>query len=276
MEKKTVVITGSSSGFGFLTALAFAQQDFHVIATMRNITKSEALLAQAKASRCSDNIQILPLDITDSESIVNFVGSLTKVDILVNNAGFALAGCSEDISINEFKCQLETNFFGTVAITNAILPLMRNQRSGRIINVSSISGVVGFPGLSPYVASKHAIEGWSECLRLEMVRFGVWVSLIEPGSYKTNIWSGGTQVAQNAQSPESAYYSFYQNIEAYALKNQDSMGEPDEVAGKIVKIATVKQPRLRYPIGKGISLFIFLKRILPWNWWQAMVLKTFR
>ena len=276
MEKKIVVITGSSSGFGFLTALAFAQQGFHVIATMRNITKSEELLAQAKAFRCSDNIQILPLDITDSESIVNFVGSLTKVNILVNNAGFALAGFSEDTSVNEFKCQLETNFFGTVAITNAILPLMRRQKSGRIINVSSISGVVGFPGLSSYVASKHALEGWSECLRLETARFGIWVSLIEPGSYKTNIWSGGTQIAQKAQSTESAYYNFYKDIEAYALKNQDSMGEPDEVAGKIVKIAAAEKPKLRYPIGKGISLFIFLKRILPWSWWQALVLRTFK
>ena len=118
-----------------------------------------------------------------------------KVDVLINNAGYAGAGFVEEVSMEEYRKQFETNVFGVLAVTKAFLPLMRKQGQGCIINISSISGKVAFPGLSPYIASKHAIEGWSESLRLEMQPFGVKVVLIEPGSYKTNIWSTGKQVA---------------------------------------------------------------------------------
>lgn len=276
MKNKVVVITGCSSGFGLLTALSFAKKGAKVIATMRDPAKSEPLLQRAQEFSCRDNIQVSPLDVTCPISIDEFTRLLTRVDVLVNNAGFACAGFSEDTSVAEYKKQLDTNFFGAIAVTNALLPLMREQQSGRIINVSSISGLIGFPGLSAYVASKHALEGWSECLRLELAGYGIKVSLIEPASYKTNIWTTGAMVAEKAQSPHSAYHDFYEKVQQHALDNQSTMGDPVKVAEKIVEIAQAKNPRLRYPVGKGIGVFILLKRILPWHWWQSLLLKTFK
>jgi NAD(P)-dependent dehydrogenase (short-subunit alcohol dehydrogenase family) len=276
MEKKTVVISGTSSGFGLLTSLAFAKQGYHVIATMRDTSKRQNLERQAQACHCLHNIEIVPLDVTDAEQVAQFALNYTDIDVLVNNAGFALAGFSEDTELHEYKTQFETNFFAAVALTNALLPNMRRRQSGRIINVSSISGVMGFPGLSPYVASKHALEGWSECLRLEVASHGIWVSLIEPGSFQTNIWTSGTKVAEKTQSPASPYYSDYLKIQRHAATNQSKMGQPSDVADKIVYIANAKRPKLRYPIGDGISLMILLKRILPWRTWQWLLAKAIK
>ena len=274
--QKTVVITGASSGFGLLTALAFARQNFHVIASMRDPAKQGDLLTLAHAQQCLHNIKIARLDITCEASIQQFAQGLTQVDILVNNAGFAYAGFVEDCAVEAYQKQFATNFFGVIAITQAVLPLMLRQKSGRIINVSSISGIIGFPGISAYVASKHALEGWSECLRLELATENIHVSLIEPGSYQTNIWSSGTRVVDEEHVNRSRHQSFYASYEDFISKNLAKMGNPTDVADKIVSIAQTRKPRLRYPIGKGVRLMIAIKSILPWNIWQRCILKAFK
>ena len=175
-----------------LMCLELARCGFHVIATMRDMNKAKMLMNIAKEKNLSNYISSHPLDVTSSQSVnefQTFLQELNSVDVLVNNAGIAVGGFCEELAVEDYRKQFETNFFGVIRITQAVLPFMRGQQHGRIINMSSISGKIGFPGLSPYTASKHALEGFSESLRLEVKPFGIDVVLIEPGSYKTNIWS---------------------------------------------------------------------------------------
>ena len=165
----------------------------------------------------------------------------------------------------EYRKQFETNVFGVIAVTKAVLPFMRKQEQGKVITVSSISGKMAFPGLSPYVASKHAIEGWSECLRLEMKPFGIDVVLIEPGSFKTSIWSIGQQVSELSLQPVSPYYEYMKKIEDYLRLEEGNHGDPQDVATKIASISIVKKnPTLRFPIGRGVNFTLFIRSLLPW------------
>ncbi|MFS0822242.1 oxidoreductase [Bacillus sp. 1P02SD] len=277
MDKPIVIITGASSGFGLLSSIEFLKKGFFVVATMRNLQKKENILRQLNNPNLEKNLQFCRLDVTDADSLHTFQTTLQKlgrVDVLLNNAGFATGGFAEEISISEYKAQFETNFFGLIEVTKLVLPFMRNQRVGKIINLSSISGQIGFPAISPYVASKYALEGWSESLQLEVRPFGIDVALIEPGSFQTNIWSSGKKVAEKSMLPTSPYQELMKKIEARLEKNQASYGDPLEVATFIVRLATKPSlTRLRYPVGKGTRLTIFLKNTLPWKLWERIVLK---
>ncbi|PGZ96126.1 short-chain dehydrogenase [Bacillus pseudomycoides] len=279
MTEKIAIITGSSSGFGLLTSLEFAKNGYLVIATMRNVEKQTELIEKATSLHIEQNIKIHPLDVTSKESIgkfTAFINNLRRVDILINNAGYASGGFAEEIPIEEYRKQFETNVFGAIAVTQAILPIMRRQKRGKIINVSSISGKMGFPGLSPYVASKYALEGWSESLRLEVKPFGIDVSLIEPGSYNTNIWEIGQKLAEATSESDSPYKEYMKKIEQHILNGSETLGNPKDVAEKIVAIAESQHLTLRYPIGKGVKLMILLKNLLPWKWWEFLVLSRFK
>jgi NAD(P)-dependent dehydrogenase (short-subunit alcohol dehydrogenase family) len=258
------------------TSIELARKGFTVIAAMRNSRKSSSLLEEASKHGVEAQIIILELDVTSENSILAFqkqvLDKFGRVDVLINNAGYAGAGFVEEISMEEYRKQFETNVFGVIAVTKAFLPVMRKQKYGCIINVSSISGKVAFPGLSPYIASKHAIEGWSESLRLEMQPFGVKVVLIEPGSYKTNIWSSGKQVAVKSFEPDSPYQDYMKSIERYIAEGESSFGEPLEVARKIAEIAEMQKPDMRYPIGSGVKTSIFLKNFLPWRLWEKIII----
>ncbi|MBF7155461.1 short-chain dehydrogenase [Bacillus anthracis] len=279
MNKKIAVITGASSGFGLLTTLELAKKDFLVIATMRNLNKQEDLISQATKLNLQQNITVQQLDVTDQNSIHNFqlyIKEINRVDLLINNAGYATGGFVEEIPVEEYRKQFETNLFGSISITQLVLPYMREQKSGKIINISSISGQVGFPGLSPYVSSKYALEGWSESLRLEVKPFGIDVALVEPGSYNTNIWEVGKQLATNQSYTTSPYKEYMDKIQKHMNSGSDTFGNPIDVANKIVEIAESKRTNLRYPIGKGVKFMIFAKKILPWRLWEYLVLKTFK
>ncbi|MGN4422633.1 oxidoreductase [Bacillus cereus group sp. MYBK30-1] len=278
MNKKIAVITGASSGFGLLTTLELAKKDYFVIATMRNLDKQINLITQATALNLHDNIKVQQLDVTEQNSIHNFqlfLEEMNRVDILINNAGYANGGFVEEIPTEEYRKQFETNLFGAISITQLVLPYMRKQKSGKIINVSSISGQVGFPGLSPYVSSKYALEGWSESLRLEVKPFGIDVALIEPGSYNTNIWEVGKQLVENKSDTPSPYKEYMDKIQKHINSGSDTLGNPIDVANKIVEIAEAKHTTLRYPIGKGVKFIIFAKKILPWRLWEFLVLRSF-
>lgn len=273
MNKPIAIVTGSSSGFGLLTTLELAKSGFHVIATMRNPEKSSTLISEANQLHLQSNITIHQLDVTSQDSI-NQIDKLMetfgRIDVLVNNAGYAAAGFIEELPMEEYRKQFETNVFGVMAVTKAVLPTMRKQRQGKIINLSSISGVVAFPGMSPYVASKHALEGWSECLRLEMKPFGVDVILVEPGSYKTNIWSTGKQITRTQL--DSPYHSLMEGMENYIQLGAEKFGDPREVAEIIANIAKMQKPSLRFPMGKGVKTTIFLKNLIPWSRWESILL----
>ncbi|KAB2459875.1 SDR family oxidoreductase [Bacillus sp. CH126_4D] len=279
MNKKIAIITGASSGFGLLTTLELAKKEYLVIATMRNLEKQGNLISQATQLNLQQNITVQQLDVTDQNSIHNFqlyIKEINRVDLLINNAGYATGGFVEEIPVEEYRKQLETNLFGAISITQLVLPYMREQKSGKIINISSISGQVGFPGLSPYVSSKYALEGWSESLRLEVQPFGIDVALIEPGSYNTNIWEVGKQLATNQSDTSSPYKEYMGKIQKHINSGSDTFGNPIDVANKIVKIAESKRTNLRYPIGKGVNFMIFAKKILPWRLWEYLVLRTFK
>ncbi|BAR84045.1 MULTISPECIES: oxidoreductase [Bacillus cereus group] len=279
MNKKIAIITGASSGFGLLTTLELAKKDYLVIATMRNLEKQGTLLSQVTQLNLQHNIKVQQLDVTDQNSIHNFqlfLKEINRIDLLINNAGYANGGFVEEIQVDEYRKQFETNLFGAISITQLVLPYMRKQRSGKIINISSISGQVGFPGLSPYVSSKYALEGWSESLRLELKAFGIDVALIEPGSYNTNIWEVGKQLATNQSDTTSPYKEYMDKIQKHINSGSDTFGNPIDVAKKVVDIAEAKRTTLRYPIGKGVKFMILARKILPWRLWEYLVLRSFK
>ena len=178
---KTALITGASSGFGRLTALTLARRGWQVLATMRDLSRQDSLLDAARAAKVADRIKVLPLDVTNYAQIRELATTLMNqqrpLDAIVNNAGFALAGFAADVSDAELRNQFDTNFFAHAEVTRAFLPLLRRQGFGHLVYISSISGEVGFPGVSSYVASKHALEGWAESLRLELKPLGIQVDI---------------------------------------------------------------------------------------------------
>ncbi len=276
MNHKIAVVTGANSGFGFLSTLGLAQLGYKVIASMRDPQKGSALLQRAEELKVGHWVEIHPLDVTSEASIKEFSTSLNdlgSVHILLNNAGFAGAGFAEEVTIDEFREQFETNVFGVMRMTQIVLPYMRNQGEGKIINMSSISGRFGFPGLSPYVSSKHALEGYSESLRLELKPFGISVHLIEPGSYQTNIWTSGKKVSPLSMQKNSPYFRYMEAINTEIQAGEDALGDPREVASIVCEIAQNKKKTFRIPIGKGVRLTLLLKTILPWSTLENIILK---
>jgi NAD(P)-dependent dehydrogenase (short-subunit alcohol dehydrogenase family) len=274
MKRNTAIVTGTSSGFGMLCAVELAKAGYKVISTVRSIDKAENLLRLADQHNVSDLIQLHTLDVTSEESVLSFSEYLSKfpsVDVLVNNAGFALGGFCEELSIEEYRLQFETNVFGVIAVTQSVLPIMRKNRTGRIINMSSISGKFGFPGLSPYTASKHALEGFSESLRLELKPFGIDVVLIEPGSYQTNIWSSINNTTINSNSP---YHFYMESLLSEIESGKAGHGNPFDVARLVAEIASKKRtPKLRYPVGKGVKMSLVMKSLVPWKFLESVILK---
>ncbi|UQZ37667.1 short-chain dehydrogenase [Paenibacillus sp. PK3_47] len=270
---RTALVTGTSSGFGLLTAVTLAGKGYQVIATMRDLSRKNELLSQAEQAGVHKQIHLMTMDVTDSVSVQSAVASITeaygRIDVLVNNAGFAVGGFIEEVSMEEWRRQMETNFFGLVAVTKAVLPVMREQREGLIINVSSVSGLSGFPGYGPYAASKWAVEGFSESLRQEMSPFGVRVVLVEPGSFRTPIWEkgiGGIQV--NEASP---YKEKLEEVLRYSRRTAETAPDPRQVADLIGRITAISAPKLRYPVGKGSRMLMIGKALLPWKMLERII-----
>ena len=190
MEKQenTAVVTGSSTGIGFETSLLLARSGFYTYATMRDTNKRQII--EKIANKENLPLEVLCLNVDNCQSVKKTIQKILdkskQIDILVNNAGYGLFGALEDISIGAIKKQFETNLFGAVRTIKEILPIMRKQRNGIIINVSSISGIVGFPAQSVYVSTKFALEGLSEAISYELEQYGIKVILIEPGVINTN------------------------------------------------------------------------------------------
>jgi NAD(P)-dependent dehydrogenase (short-subunit alcohol dehydrogenase family) len=276
VNRKIAIVTGANSGFGLLSSIELAECGYKVLATMRDLSKSGELMDSAKDKGVEALIIPLPLDVTSAVSIQNFKSDLTQgydsIDLLLNNAGFAIGGFAEEVDLKEYREQFETNVFGVMAVTQVVLPFMRKQRKGKIINMGSISGRFGFPGLSPYVSSKHALEGYSESLRLELKPFGIEVFLIEPGTYQTNIWTTGMKVASGSLIKESPYHTYMEKIQSEMEAGQSSLGNPAEIAAIVGAIGTGKISRFRIPAGKGTRFAILLKSILPWSIIEKIVL----
>ncbi|KZE44612.1 short-chain dehydrogenase [Brevibacillus parabrevis] len=276
MKKRPIaLITGSSSGFGMHASVALVKAGFYVIASMRDPQKRGPLDKLANLHIATEHMEVISLDVTNpvqiEQAIADIMDRHGRIDLLLNNAGCAYGGFAEEVSPEQWRSQFAVNVFGLIDATRAVLPCMREQNAGRIINVSSISGRFGFPGLAPYVASKHAVEGFSESLRLELLPFHIHVSLIEPGSYRTAIWEKALQHQQSVTS--SAYSGQMKQLRKQVESLMLSAPEPDEVIRAIVRAATTAKPRFRYPVGRGIALMIAAKTLLPWSWIERIVTK---
>jgi NAD(P)-dependent dehydrogenase (short-subunit alcohol dehydrogenase family) len=261
---ETALITGAASGFGLLTAIELAQRKFRVIATMRDLRKSDKLDAAAREAGVT--VEKLALDVTRPDSIARAVKDAGQIDVLVNNAGFGLGGFFEDLALDELREQFETNFFGVAAMMMAVLPQMRARGSGRILNVSSIGGRLANPGLSAYCSSKFAVEGLSESARHELRPLGIWVVLVEPGTFKTEIFAQNRRLAKRALDPSSPNYDrFQQGLAVVDRLLSRSKADPRAVAKTIARAATAKRPRMRYLVGKDARGEAFAKSFLPFG-----------
>ncbi len=279
MNKSLAVITGCSSGFGLLSTIELARNGHFVIATMRDLSRRAALDEAIAAAGLSASVSIQPLDVANPASHQPFIDGVFsdygRIDLLVNNAGFALAGFAEDVSLEELRRQFETNFFGTVSLTKAVLPIMRRQRSGRILMLSSIAGRSAAPAMSSYSASKFALEGYTESLRLEMAPLGIHCVLIEPGSFETGIWYHAENVAARASSPDSPNLQRTTGFRNY-IQKQVNRRDPGDVARLIARLATVPNPRFRYPIGQDARFLLILRAVLPFSVFQNLAIRTLK
>lgn len=246
--KKTILITGASSGFGLMLANKLHTEGHNVIGTSRNAEKLQATVP----------FKVLSLDVTDEKSIEEFTKQLfetvKQLDVLVNNAGYMLTGLAEETSTEAGKLQFETNFWGTVNVTKAILPYFRKQKFGQIVTVSSMMGLISLPMHPIYAASKHALEGFFKSLRFEVSQFNIKVSMVQPMWAKTNIGTNMISVDGNI----TEYRNYKEQVNKYIKNGLANGDEPSLIVNKIIKVINAKKPKFRNIVGKMAGMVLFL------------------
>jgi NAD(P)-dependent dehydrogenase (short-subunit alcohol dehydrogenase family) len=269
-QEKVAVVTGSSSGIGFETSLLLSRKGFYTYATMRNLNKSQKINDVAQKENLP--LKVLQLDVTDDKSVKDAIRQITdensRIDVLVNNAGYGVMGAVEDLSLDEFKSQFETNFFGVIRVTKEVIPIMRNQgNGGNIINVSSVGGKIGIPLNSAYISSKFALEGLSESMRYELEQFGIDIILIEPGVVKSNFFENADVVVNNnttTSNKPSSYSQLTQKLfEGFEpMLNSSSSSVSSDVAEIIYQAIESNNREVRYPVGKDAVSIIKTRKNL--------------
>jgi len=276
----SIMITGASSGIGHACVSAAVARGWHVFATVRRNNDVDALTQQFGSA-----VTPIIMDVCDDASIVRAADTVaqhlgnTTLGGLVNNAGVAVAGPSMHIPMAEFRQQFDINFFGQIAVTQAIAPLLgmdqqRHGTPGRIVNMSSLGGKIGAPYLAPYVASKHALEGWSESLRRELLMFGIDVIVVGPGAIATPIW----QKAESLNVTQYAHTAYAPYITRYhaALMRTGIHGLPAAQVGNLVMhIMTTSRPRTRYMLAPNPLINWWLPRLLPIRWVDRIVARAY-
>jgi NAD(P)-dependent dehydrogenase (short-subunit alcohol dehydrogenase family) len=278
--QSVALVTGSSSGIGFETALLLARNGFNTYASMRNLEKSKNITEIANREKLP--LQVVQLDVNDDKSVKEAIDKIVvaenqRIDILINNAGYGLLGALEDLSIEEIKAQFETNFFGVVRVTQQVLPIMRKQNDGIIVNISSVGGRIGIPGLSAYHSTKFALEGLSESISYELEPFGIRVVIIEPGFVRTNIMNSSI-IAKKALDRKSPYFSSIRQLEKSfksAMENTSASSPPDEVAKIILQAVTSERPKLRYAVGNDASSIIQTKTTMSDTEFRGLIKQQF-
>ena len=268
-KKVVAVVTGSSSGIGFETSVLLAKNGFITYATMRNLDKSDAIIDLKQKEKLP--LEVLKLDVTNDKSVKEAIEKISNeqetIDVLINNAGYGLVGPLEELSIQEFKEQFETNVFGVIRVIQEILPIMRKQRHGTIVNISSVAGRIGFPLTSAYVSSKFALEGLSESMAYEIEPFGIKVILIEPGVIKTN-FDGNLKIGKKVSTTattnnrNSPYMNITEKRIAGFKPRFENGSPPIEVAKVILNVITSKNipPESRYLVGNDAFKLIEIRK----------------
>ncbi|MDP9439734.1 MAG: oxidoreductase [Actinomycetota bacterium] len=270
---RAVLITGCSTGIGRATAERLASRGWRVYATARDVGKIEDLAGRGCA--------VLPLDVTDEDSMRAAVEEVERregtVGVLVNNAGYSQSGAVEGVPMEKVRRQFETNVFGLVRMCQLVLPGMRRQGWGRIVNISSMGGRLTFPGGGYYHATKYAVEALSDALRFEVAGFGVGVVIVEPGLIRTKFAEAATGSMEGSGPSDGPYASFDAAVERAVRNNYERGpflklgGGPETVAATIERAITVERPRARYAVTPSAHLFIALRRLLPDRAWDALV-----
>jgi len=259
--ESVALVTGCSSGIGLETAIALSREGHFTYATMRDVKKSGSLDKIVNDEGLP--IKVLELDVDSEKSVDDAIAKIMeekgRVDTLINNAGWGMWGAVEDVSIEEFKQQFETNFFSIIRLIQKVAPIMRKQKSGNIVNVSSVAGKIGFPVSPAYISSKFALEGLSECIRFELDPFGINVIIIEPGVIKTNFFDS-MKMAKKSNS-DSVYNEITSKVVS-GVKMMAEMGtEPKEVADTIIKSINEEKPLPRYIVGNDAMMFLEAKKM---------------
>lgn len=276
-NKKVAVVTGSSSGIGLETSLLLARNGFYTYVTMRNLDKSKTITDLKQKEKLS--LEVLKLDVTTDESVKEAIHRITneqgRIDVLVNNAGYALVGPFEELSIEEFKEQFETNVFGVIRVTQSVLPIMRRQKCGTIVNISSIAGKIGFPLTSAYVSSKFALEGLCESMACEVEQFGIKVILIEPGVIKTN-FDNNLKIGKRVSIvPNSSYAEMTQKRISGFKPRFENGSPPIEVATVILKAITSENlSELRYLVGNDAFKLMEIRDNLSDKEFRKLIMKS--
>jgi NAD(P)-dependent dehydrogenase (short-subunit alcohol dehydrogenase family) len=273
-SQRVILITGCSSGIGRAAALEAAGRGHRVFATARNPGSLRDLERDGR-------IRPLPLDVTDTASIHAAVAAVLseagRVDALVNNAGYGQYGAAEDVTAEEWRRQFDVNLFGAIEAVRAVLPAMREKRGGTIVNVSSVAGKIAIPFAAPYCASKHALEAFSDALRVEVAPFGIRVAVIEAGPIETRFGDRAREGVARMLSSPGPYSSFYGGAER-AMDTDFQAGKlpPKAVARVIVEAIESDSPRIRYRITRMASALILLRRFLPDRFFDRRMKKALK
>jgi NAD(P)-dependent dehydrogenase (short-subunit alcohol dehydrogenase family) len=274
MTKPVAIVTGASSGIGDAVCRALQDNGFQVYAAARRLELMSGL--------ADDGVHVLPVDVTDDASMVALVDRVLaeagRIDVLVNNAGYGSYGAVEDVPLEEARRQFEVNVFGLARMTQLVLPHLRRQRSGRIINISSMGGKIHEPLGGWYHATKFAVEGLSDSLRMEVATFGVQVVVIEPGAIKTE-WAGIAAQNVRERSAEGPYAAQARQVGAVldAGSGEGARGSaPEVVAGAVLKAATARRPRTRYVVGLGARPALLARRLLTDRGFDRMLRLGYR
>lgn len=264
--EKVILVTGASSGIGRACATALAQQGHRVYGTGRNPRGAEG------------NFTMLPMDVTDAMSVQTAMQTLLdregRIDVVVNNAGFGYGGAVEDTTIEEAQAIFDTNFHGVLRVCHTVLPTMRAQGSGTIINVSSIGGLIGLPFQGLYSASKYALEGMSEALRMEVKRFGIHVTLVEPGDTRTQF----TANRRNTRGADenSTYREVYRRTLARIEADEANGAPPETVARTVMRVVATPRPKVRYVVGPfHQKLAVLVKRLVPSGLFERIIMMAY-
>jgi len=262
---KTVFITGTSSGIGKATAKLFHSNGWKVIATMRNPA------AETELNKL-ENVIILQCDVTNLDSIKNSIKTgiqtFGNIDVLVNNAGYYTIGSFETATDEQIRRQVDTNLLGVINVTKEIIPHFREQKSGTIINISSIAGNVTFPLQTLYHATKWGVEGFSESLQYELRQFNIKVKIVQPGVTKTDFFGRSMTVTKDDNL--KGYDSYYQKVMKNLSKSVEKGSNPEEIAQTIYNAATDNKSKLRYLTGK-LKEIIYLRKLMPVRLFSAIV-----
>lgn len=268
---RVVLITGASSGIGKACAQYLQSRGYRVYGTSRRVTEAGAA--------GPDGVRMVAMDVTSEASVQAAITLILaregRIDVVVNNAGYGIAGAVEDTTLDEARAQLDTNFFGVLRVCRAVLPVLRAQGRGYLINISSIGGLIAIPFQGLYSASKFAVEGLSESLRAEVGPYGVRVVMIEPGDFHTGFTDQRQSVAAAATS---VYHARYRTALGVMEADETGGATPDAIARLLERIINMRSPKLRYLAGPFMQKLgvLVLKRLLPQRWFERLISGYYR